>query len=544
MQPRWRDPLTALSLANLLLLPVWQSLLIGDRHPYMDKHAPDWRYHVAAVGLMLVLAVCLWLAWHWAGRCGERGRRLARGAFVVSLIAPLNFLKLQIPGLGGVQLEKFLTPGIYWALAAAAGVAWIMLARRTSFAVWTRRAVLGLLPLVPITTTQALWHAAHDPPLIGHLPPPAPVLTRSPAPFRLVWIVFDEFDQRVAFDQRPAGLALPELDHWQQQEFQATAAYPPAGMTFLSMPALFTGLPVTQASPAGPDDLALTVAGRADPILWSRQETIFRRLRAAGGDSALVGWYHPYGRILGADLIDCFWESNEADSLFVEAASPAAVIGKLGSWVLRYVPLSPRLQISNSDRYRQVWVDYFRSIRDQSRRMLADPAWDLLVIHSSIPHPRGLYNRHTGQMMQLADTYASSYLDNLVLLDRTLAEIRRQLENQGDWDRTAVLVSSDHWWRHHLHDGILVPEERPLAKGNDHRIPFLLHLPGSQPVRYGTPFNTLLTGDLLMALWHGEVRRADQLVPWLDRHRQVPAEFPSTQVTWPYPGQPAHALDY
>jgi uncharacterized protein YhhL (DUF1145 family) len=544
MTRNWRDPLTALSLANLLLLPVWQVLLIGHRHPYMDKHAPARPYFVAAVAVMLVLAAGLWLAWRLAGRFGRRGMVLARTAFVVSLIGPLHFLNQQTIGLQGAKMQHLLPGGLFWTLAVTAGVALIVIASRSLVAAWARKAVLLLLPLVPMTTGQALWHAARYSPLVGQLPQPAPVLTHQQAPFRMVWIIFDEFDQRLAFDQRPAGLALPELDRWRQREFMATNAYPPAAMTLLAMPALFTGLPVTAAVPANAADLALTVAGRPDTSLWSQQKSVFRRLRAAGGDSALVGWYHPYGRVLGADLTTCFWESNEAETLFAQSPSPGATVANIGTWVSLHWPFVSRLPHNNSNRYRQVWVEYFQSLREESRRQLASPTWELLVLHWPIPHPKGLYNRHTGQLMQMADSYPSSYLDNLVLLDRSLAEMRRQLETQGDWDRTAVLVSSDHWWRHRLHKGILTPEEQPLATGTDHRIPFLLHLPGSPPTQYRTPFNTLLSGDLLMAVWQGQVRHSKDMVPWLDRHRQTRAEFPGTQKAWPYQGQPDDLADH
>jgi hypothetical protein len=537
MTRNWRDPLTALSLSNLLLLPVWQVMLIGIRHPYLIKHTPARPYFGAAVALMVVLAAGLWLAWRLAGWLGRPARALARTAFVVSLIAPLHFLNHQTTGFQGAKLQDHLPGGLFWVLAAIAGVALIAIASRPVAAAWAQKGVLLLLPLVPITTGQALWHAARYSPLVGQRHQPAPVLTNKQAPLRMVWIIFDEFDQRVAFDQRPRDLLLPELDRWRQQEFAATAAYPPAGMTLLSMPALFTGLPVTAAVPAHADDLALTVAGRPDTRLWSQQETIFRRLRAAGGDSALVGWYHPYDRVVGADLTACYWET---ESFLVQPDSPAALVGKLLTRSALHLPLVNRLLDSNalSHQYRGVFVDFFEALRRESQRQLASPTWELLVLHLPIPHPQGIYNRHTGQLVKPTDADPSSYLDNLALVDRTLADMRRQLEAQGDWDRTAVLVSSDHWWRHRLHKAILTPEEQPLATGTDHRIPFLLHLPGSPPTLYRTPFNTLLSGDLLMAVWQGTVRNSQALVTWLDRHRQTPAEFPSTQQAWPYQGQP------
>lgn len=58
---------------------------------------------------------------------------------------------------------------------------------------------------------------------------------------RIVWLVFDEADQRLAFGERAATLKLPEFDRLRSQSLFATIAYPPANQTLSSMPALING---------------------------------------------------------------------------------------------------------------------------------------------------------------------------------------------------------------------------------------------------------------------------------------------------------------
>src|SRR2546425_7901138 len=41
------------------------------------------------------------------------------------------------------------------------------------------------------------------------------------------------------------------------------------------------------------------------------RSNLFRRARALGYDTALIGWYHPYCRVLGSDLTRCYWEAAE-----------------------------------------------------------------------------------------------------------------------------------------------------------------------------------------------------------------------------------------
>jgi len=67
----------------------------------------------------------------------------------------------------------------------------------------------------------------------------------------------------------------------------------------------------------------------------------------------------------------------------------------------------------------------------------------------------------------------------------------KSMEAKGDWDKSIVLVSADHWWRDAL----------KLNGRPDHRIPFLLKL-ADQKARLDCDglFNTVLTRELLLKL--------------------------------------------
>ena len=110
------------------------------------------------------------------------------------------------------------------------------------------------------------------------------------------------------------------------------------------------------------------------------------------------------------------------------------------------------------------------------------------------------------------------YVDNLALADRTLGDLRQAMEQAGLWDKTWVLISSDHWWR----------ESARYDGRTDHRVPFLLKpAEATGTLDYPPAFNTILSADLLLAILKGEVTRAGQLVPWLDAHRvKPPASYP------------------
>jgi hypothetical protein len=115
-------------------------------------------------------------------------------------------------------------------------------------------------------------------------------------------------------------------------------------------------------------------------------------------------------------------------------------------------------------------------------------------------------------------------VDNLALADRTLGDVRKAMEKAGLWDRSIVLVSSDHplrpyEWNYRptwtAEDQQVTPagKESPL-------IPFLLKLPGeSRGVSFKPAFNTVLTQDLLLAALQGKITTPKAAVSWLERNR-------------------------
>lgn len=78
---------------------------------------------------------------------------------------------------------------------------------------------------------------------------------------RVIWIIFDEWDQTAIFDRRPANVKLPVLDEFVKYSVVATQAFPPAGNTRISLPALLTGLPISAAKGSGDSELRLKYAG-------------------------------------------------------------------------------------------------------------------------------------------------------------------------------------------------------------------------------------------------------------------------------------------
>ena len=74
-------------------------------------------------------------------------------------------------------------------------------------------------------------------------------------------------------------------------------------------------------------------------------------------------------------------------------------------------------------------------------------------------------------------------------------------------------MSSDHWWR--------------KGAGNrsevDYRIPFLVKAPSSSAeVSYDEPFNTVITRDLIGAIFRHDVTTQNDIADWIQQHHVDP----------------------
>ncbi len=386
-----------------------------------------------------------------------------------------------------------------------------------------------------ITFVQTIGEAAAYQP--GAVFPDRLPTTRLPlnehAPSRFVWLVFDELDQQFIFDRRPPGLSLDEFDRFRSRALYATNAVSPAANTLESIPSLTTGKVVSHAFPVALDELALTLADGSQTV-WSKAPDVFTEARSSGLNPALAGWYHPYCRVLGRTLTACF------SSLEVQWGSArlwSEYATSLGFWQTLPVEADREFSVAHAFRrfdgqnysgfderlaalLRAAHLRGFLEVRQKAIQFLQDPELTFVFVHIPVPHSPGIYDRRTGAFSLDEGT---DYMDNLVLADRFLGEVRRALELSGSWDDATIVISADHPFRKNLWSKQVFWTAEMANQTAGHEfptIPFLLKLPRQQTsVRYAPQFNTVVTRDLLLALMRAEVRSPKDVCRWLDRHR-------------------------
>jgi hypothetical protein len=207
-------------------------------------------------------------------------------------------------------------------------------------------------------------------------------------------------------------------------------------------------------------------------------------------------------------LDQCFWTSHSelrggmdsSQSAISNAESPALNVLKMIPWQ------SPP---PDSTYFHQ--LDYWELLA-AGDKLLKDPSATFVLLHMPIPHMPGIYNRRTASF----SAPNPSYLDNLALCDNYLAHVRKELEEDGTWDRTTLVLMGDHSWRTSGVAG-LSPEERAATEGGqfDDRPAYIVKLAHqNRPSRIDTRFAALRTRDLFDNLFAGRISTSDQLARW------------------------------
>ena len=158
----------------------------------------------------------------------------------------------------------------------------------------------------------------------------------------------------------------------------------------------------------------------------------------------------------------------------------------------------------------------------------------MMFVHFPTPHPFPIYNRreHNFHLRGTED-----YFDNFALVDRTLGELRRALEQAGLWDQT---LDPDHRRPRLSARGL----ERTLGMdGQLDRftgapapvtVPFILKLPGQNSGRVvDKPFSNVLSGILASRFSVGQFRPPPKLSPgWMGTAQARPNRSPPPLVAW------------
>ncbi len=501
---RGRDVLVGLSLANLWYVRLWGEVLaIAGPDAYFSAISNADIYalmlNVLLLGALFVAGATL------ARRAGPRGRRVMIAGFVFVLFVQFNqlgpelnpgFLALVDPWKSGKYLDV-LAPLAVLALIVAASVRWPQRALRLAVGF-----VLVLSPFVAVTFGRAalvLLQVNPSEALASKAPSLDAAVPRRDGP-RVVLVVLDAMGRRHAIDARPDSIKMPALDRLRAEALDATKVTQIGGVTKISVPGMLSGVEVESSEPEGADELMLTLEDGSN-VPWSETDHLIEEAQDLGGVGVIAGWYHPYCRLF-----------DHADAC---ATYPARTVGSrardTGFWralVEQPLALVPYLSL----RLRQ--VELVETQRDDLAQAAVLGERGFVFLHVIAPHTPWIWD-HESQDYSLTEFSPDGMFFNLELADVKLGEIRAAMEHAGQWDSTAVIVTSDH-----------VAQYRPrwIDEPDDTRVPFIVKLPGATGgVTYERPISAMVVHALALALLRDEIADYPSLVAWLDAHGEPPA---------------------
>ena len=506
--------LVAISLANLCYLRIWDVLLLHRENNYYAAtpyKRVDYTAAIIGVGLLAAgLYFVIQAAW-------QRDRRWLRAiamlTVLVLLLLPLDFARRA----SGLPFEAVGRLGSHILIIGVGGL--LLLAA----SVFCRRFYAVLFWLLAILSPYAAVNLVY---VLASIAFPSkesprtylPVKAVEPgyvAKHRVVWIIFDEWDQAAIFNRRPAGLKLPVLDEFVKQSVVATQAFPPAGETLLSLPALLTGRLISAAKASGDSELRLKYPGDDE---WrdfrSLDNIIIEKLRA-GKKVAVLGWYHPYERILPAspNLTVRSWGDPMSQAL----RQSNVMSGVAVQYELLALPQFGRM----------VSRDSYADMHAAALAAVSDPSMDFVFLHYHIPHSPGIYDPTEHRLSTVLRQTREAYYANLALADQTLSELSVEVGKAGLWPSTAFVLTSDHWWR----------KSPWFEREPDYRVPLIIRAGNDGPAAMvEAPLCTVNLRELVSRMVEGTVFDNAGVVGWLEqKHGPVPVGYIKGVAQWPKP---------
>jgi hypothetical protein len=472
-----RDYLIGLSLANMVLISVW--LKYFYKVNFYVRALPTVKSFLALMLNELLLGLLFWAGYRLAKRSNNR-YIMGAAKFLMSLLTLLFLYIVAICFKDHVNMTY-----VKWTLL----IATLILSIRKQMTKTVVKLILLLAPFVAIIFIQSIAGIVAD--LNKGKPAPVKVFAAGkPDAPRVLWIIFDEMDYELAFPKRDPQIRLPEFDRLVRQSLSAEHAIAPSNHTLTSIPALVDGKILSHVAIKDIDKLEVTYKSSQKTVLWGSRPNLFSRARALRFNTALVGDYIPYSRLIGRDLTCCFWTPFRYD--FVSQTDTIFEHMKAQLYGLAINPILPYM----------VQKMNYQDTLSATLKMIADPKYGLILAHLPVPHSPYIYDRSPWE-----DYYSSiGYNGNLILTDLTLGKIRRNLEQHGLWEQTTLVVTADHWLRE--------------SWKTDYRVPFIVKLAHqTDPVAYPRQFNTILTHDLILALLRQKIVNRSDLLNWLDQRK-------------------------
>lgn len=480
-----KELILAFSLANLCYYNVILRFFYLNK--FYLKDLPGAKHFLALILGELLITVLFWLVWRLVKKINNRFL-IKSAKFIVCLLVLIfifDFL-LDISSVLDLNLKLL-------RIVLLVTIIYLIIKKKIS-----QVALFILLLLTPFAGIVFIQSTQNI--IIDLMKKPAPKIEQPIFTYhnnspKVLCLIYDELDYRIPFVDRPQSLKMPVFDKLLGQALTTNNAYSPSHETITSLPSIIDGKLVSEVNIADPETLEIKYRNNKAFINWGSQPNLFTKARQLKVNTAFVGEYMPYSRLIGKDLTFCDW--YQYYPRYTDSGSITANIYQQ----LKMLLTGPaRLYMQRKETY--------YDIQNLTIKLVSDPKFGLVMIHNPIPHHPHFYQMSWWDKRSRRSP--EGYINALKLVDLSLGEISQVMEEQGTWDKTTVIISADHGLR------------RRFDGQNDKRVPFILKLAGQKhPVTYEPAFNTVVTQELILAILRQEVTSPETAVRFLNRHGRM-----------------------
>ena len=481
----------AFSFANLRMVQTWE-LLLHRRYEILELPHFDSSYYAAALCTLALLTLLAWVLVTLLRATANRWFKLALvTVLLIGLIRPVNFVLLQLSMLFDVDVPSMLR--LVVGVIGVTVVSWACLVRPQ----WLKLGFVGVAILAPWAALHAancFWHIATDtaPASTSAATNKRGVAQPRDSRSRVIWIIFDELDYRLVFDEPPPGLSLANLNRLRKESFFATQTQEPGPHTLRAVPSLLMGRQVaaSQKDHVNQDLLLRFDLETGESVSLRDGRNVFALAREAGARVGIVADFFPYCVIFGDSVDSC----HQWFIAYKTRFERNSLLNLVMSMFYRQIP-----NHHVGEGAAEIEAHFSRAKREALRHDL-----DLVVMHFALPHSPFVYDREKGRYVNVLEG-ESTYFDNLALVDEMLGTLRQTMEGKGLWDSTHIILMADHGWRA-SNDGV-----------RDRRVPYLVKVAGeSDAMEWDAPLDVYRTRDLVLSLLGGNVDSVNEVAQFFE----------------------------
>lgn len=523
-----RVGILSLSLSTLILLSTWDRILSLPIKYLKWNHL----FQISLITFILTLIFIVLL------NQSHKRTAIGRVCIVILVVFPLAWLPDMLGALNGITTAYLTFTSIVshigvstmvarmFILGVLFFIAFIIMAqsiRKKTFR-WVEMSLLILSPLAVLLYFQLL-NNYYLKPLIS----PVNSSNQVKGKKRVLWLVFDELDQIILKEQLTS---LPSFQALQAHSLSATTAHAPGSHTDVSVPSLWTGEPIFDASSSGRGGLLIKPSVEAPWSRdWIKKRNIFDKLYSMGYSIRIIGWYFPYCSIFPAkprfetDDSSSYTTPGPHINILTWLATDNIIVNNIFYLYAKYNYTT--LESFESFLQHQPKAHLFKHIHEVMvnqehllREAIVDPKITLIFGHIASPH---LPLNGVSELGQIRSP-ENDYLANLKRCDQLLGACMNEMSIHKS-NEYMIIVTSDHWFRYAeaidtIHFGQLQRRRRP--------IPFIVFLSGattSYPITYIRGFNTIRTRDLIESFLSNQVQNYEEVIQVLDNIPDTPTRL-------------------